>query len=54
MNEIVRVAIDIVKEIGRGIVNVTGTGTGIGAGIEKGQFLFIVDNITNNNANIKD
>lgn len=36
MNEIVRVAIDTVKEIERGIVNVTGTGTGNVADIEKG------------------
>lgn len=36
MNEIVRVVIVTVKEIGRGIVNVIGTGTGNVADIEKG------------------
>ena len=36
MNEIVRVAIDTVKEIGRGIVNVIGTETENVADIEKG------------------
>jgi len=53
MNEIVRVAIDTVKEIERGIVNVIGTGTGNVADIEKGNFLFIFDIIANNNVGIK-
>lgn len=53
MNEIVRVAIDTVKEIGRGIVTVIGTGTGNVADIEKGWFLFIFDIITNNNVDMK-
>lgn len=36
MNETVRVEIDTVKEIGRGIVTVIETGTGNVADIEKG------------------